>query len=131
MVLDLAWAQSRYIRKVVIATIERGDDPAREDLAAALEDIPGEPIPRVLIDYVRRAYVLGTPRRTGPVAGRNTKVRDNLVRSFYRMVERELRQSEQSNEVKRLAVHQTAVVHRISTRTVQRIISADASLKHR
>jgi hypothetical protein len=111
------------VRQAVLRMIERGTHPTREDVALALEGIPDKPVPQRIIDYVRRVYVRGQPRRTGPIAGRNTQARDNLIRIQYQIHERALRASEESTEVKRLAVRQTSIEFQVSPRTVQRIVS--------
>jgi hypothetical protein len=56
------------------------DEPSREDVAAAL----GERIPCVLLDYVRRAFVLETrPRKTGRKTHTRSTWDDVMIIAFY------------------------------------------------
>jgi hypothetical protein len=119
-------------RRTVLEAIRRGDDPARADVVAALDDIPGEPVPREIIDYVQRAYVRGTPRRTGPEISSDGIARKNAwnrtITMVCRRIELELRDTEQTRDVKARAIALAAAKFGISTRQVYRAMAATGEL---
>lgn len=111
-------------RELCLRMVARGDDPADEDLAAALED--PQPPPRELLDYVA-SLLRGQWRKPGRKPPRTT-AEDLYIQSYYHLKVEELRahferQRQKRAPIKRRAAAETAAHFGISPRTVERIVS--------
>jgi hypothetical protein len=125
MALELdAFMNQRDIRRAVGALIRAGKHPHRDDIAAALAEIPGEPVPQTLVDYVCRVYVTEKRlRATGRRPRAHASAREVLIPLYYRLLCAELQESEQTKEVRGHAIKATAREHGVSVSTVKRLIA--------
>ena len=125
LVLD-EWSHARNWRNEIVAAISRGETPSRVDLRKALIDIPGEPVPRELIDHIISTHLKSSRKPPGSYWSKARQTRDFLASLYYRMVAQDLRSSEESEEVKTKALERTAEAFRVSTKTVRRALAKHA-----
>ncbi len=107
----------------------RRRDPTLDDLAAALLDSPGEPIPPVLLDYLIKTFVLATrPQKTGRKTRTRTIAADIELIVFYQLrllVHRDQHEADgtaDTRDVTRRAVQDTAAAFDLSPRTIASIV---------
>ena len=114
--------------------LARGNDPAAEDLNAALMEAP-DALPRELLDYTARAYVRASqPRRPGPKRPTRSTSQDMVIKAYYQRALVQARSaheanSRQSRAFAKVAKEKTAAMFHVSTRTVDRIV-ADRAWRH-
>jgi hypothetical protein len=121
--LVIEWLIPRWTRQEVVSLISRGEDPHRDDVALALIEIPGEPVPQAVIDYVRATYVIGKPRKTGPCRPAHEQaLLDFHIQFYYRQLCEYLREREQTARVKEAAIRQMAQERGVSRGTIRRVL---------
>ncbi len=114
--------------RVVRAQSRRRGEPTGEDLAAALLESPGEPIPPVLLDYAARVCK-GQPRKTGPKARTRTTWEDIEIIVYYQRALRaavkahEADDSPSTRAVCTRAKTRTAKTFGLSVRTIEGIVA--------
>ncbi len=121
LVLD-RWTQARATRSAVIALISRKGHPHRDDLIAAMKEIPGEPVPQRLVDYVCKVYVKGQSRPTGTRPRVNPAAGDTVIPLHYHLLCDDLQAREQTREIKGIALAETAREYGVSVSTVKRLV---------
>lgn len=115
------------MRELCIRMIARGDHPTDDDLAAAFEESPGEPVPRELHDYCLALEAGQVRRKSGPKAARTTAA-DILIKTAYLIAVKDLRahyarRRQKQAPVKRRAAEEVAERFGLSVRTVERIVA--------
>lgn len=121
--------QSRAIR----AMPARWTEPTREDLAAALLEAPGEPIPPALLDYVIKSYILETkPLKTGRKTPPRSTEQDVEIIAFYQRQQHKADRRKKAGVTSKPATRakaRTAKKFGISIRTLESIVSPLPLLK--
>lgn len=122
--------QSRAIR----AELARRSEPTLDDLAAALLEAPGEPIPPALLDYTAKV-LRGQPRKTGPKRPARTTWQDIAINAYYQRALHAAREAHDADDspatrdVKRRAAQQAAKAFGLSVRTIESIVAPRPLLK--
>ena len=134
-VTDEKLRQHGHIQDLVVRMLERREEPTLDDLAAAIQETPDAPIPKVLLDCVARV-LRGQPRRPGPKEPKRTTRADLAIRAFYQY---ELEQARHAHEVDNrrsgavadVAKRATAKAFGIGQRTVERVVALRLSPRKR
>jgi hypothetical protein len=121
------------IQALVVRMLERHEEPTLDDLAAAIQETPDAPIPRMLVDCVAKV-LRGQPRRPGPKDPKRTTWADLAIRAYYQY---EMEQARHAHDVDNrksrafaeVAKRATAKAFGIGERTVERVVAL--RLSHR
>jgi hypothetical protein len=122
--------QSRAIR----AEPASWNEPTLDDVAAALLEAPGDPIPPALLDCAAKV-LRGQPRKTGPKEPARTTWQDIAIQVNYQRAlraareEHEAHDSPATRDVKRRAAQQTARAFGLGVRTIETIVAPRSLLK--
>jgi hypothetical protein len=116
------------MRELVLRMLARGEGPTEEDLAAALEESPDEPLPPELHAYLVEKLRRRVQRKPGRKAPPRTTEDDLFIQSLYQLAVEEFqarfaRQRQKRAPVKRRAAEQVAAELGLSVRTVERIVA--------
>jgi len=120
------------IRELVTRQLARRAEPTRQDLADALKESPGAPIPQPLIDYAAELIRDNLPRKPGRKSPPRSTWTNLMIRGYYvsqleRARRNHARQKDRDERarlrpVKQLAAERTAQAFGLSLRTVERIV---------
>jgi hypothetical protein len=132
---DEALRRDGRLRELVLRMLARGDEPARDDLAAAVEEAPGAPVPKEVAAYAARVIRARLPLKPGRKAPPRATWEEIVIKAHF---QRALQQATKAHEeddsprtgaVKARALKATATAFKISTRTIERIIAPRRWLK--
>jgi len=133
---DLSWMirgtdeqlrRQGQIQTLVVRTLTRGKEVSLSDLAAAIQETPGAPVPSVLLDYVAKV-LRSQPRRPGPKERTRTTWEDLAIQAYYQYELGRARQAYEANSrrpraLADVAKRKTAAAFGISKRTVERVLA--------
>src|SRR5258706_10691292 len=74
--------QRGHIQELVVRMLARREEPTPDELAAAIQETPDAPIPRMLADRVAKV-LRGQPRRPGPKQPKRSTGADLAIRAYY------------------------------------------------
>lgn len=115
--------QTRIIRRPV-----KRREPTRADLAGALRESPGQPIPPVLIEYIITSFILETgPRKPGPKQPKRSTMLDVEIIAFYQHQLHKAKVRKRSDVISAPATRakkRTAKKFGCSVRTIESIIKS-------
>jgi len=123
--LDEKQRKSGNMRKLVLGILARGEDPTDEDLAAALEEAPHEPLPQELSGYLAGVLRHRVWRKSGRKAPPRTTAEDLFIQSYYHLAVEELQERfahQKRAAIRRMAKEKTADSLGLSVRTVERVV---------
>jgi hypothetical protein len=128
--LDEKLRAKGHLRELCLRLLARGDDPTNDDLAAALEESPDEPLPRELLEYLVAVLRGRVQRKSGPKAPARSTEEDILIHHFYHFLIEEFTRNKRRCPYEHRRPHRAAAEYiskalgpGYSVRTIQRIVA--------